>query len=106
MIKVSVMYPNTPGTHFNHDYYRDQHMPMVKARMGQHLQYYTVDKGVAGGTPGSAPTYAAAGHLFCTSVEAFQAGFGPHTKEIMGDIPNYTDIEPVIQISEEVVGKP
>ena len=33
MIKVSVMYPNTPGARFNHAYYRDNHMPMVKARM-------------------------------------------------------------------------
>ena len=45
------------------------------------------------------------GHLFCDSVEAFQVGFGPHAGEIMGDIPNYTDIAPVIQISEIVVGK-
>ena len=37
MIKVSVMYPNTPGTHFNHDYYRDKHMPLVKARLGAPL---------------------------------------------------------------------
>ena len=104
MIKVSVMYPNSPGTKFNHEYYRDSHMPMVKARMGAKLNHYTVDKGLAGGTPGSAPTYAAAGHLFCESVEAFQTGFGPHTKEIMGDIPNYTDIAPMIQISEVMVG--
>lgn len=106
MIKVSVMYPNTPGTHFNHDYYRDKHMPLVKSRLGKHLLYYTVDKGLAGGVPGTEPLYAACGHLFCPSVEAFQAGFGPHTKEIMGDIPNYTDIAPVIQISEVVVAKP
>jgi len=33
-------------------------------------------------------------------MEAFQAGFGPHAKEIMADIPNYTDLTPVIQISE------
>ena len=104
MIKVSVMYPNNPGSKFNHEYYRDIHMPMVKARMGAKLNHYTVDKGMAGGTPGSAPTYAAAGHLFCESVEAFQSGFGPHTKEIMGDIPNYTDIAPMIQISEVIVG--
>ena len=26
MIKVSVMYPNTPGARFNHEYYRDKHM--------------------------------------------------------------------------------
>ncbi len=38
------------------------------------------------------------------SVAAFQAGFGPHAKEIMADIPNYTDLESVMQISEVVVG--
>ena len=106
MIKVSVMYPNGPGTHFDHAYYRDKHMPLVKARLGAPLKYYTVDKGMAGGAPGSAPTYAASGHLFFDSVDDFQTSFGPHTAEIMGDIPNYTDITPVIQISEVVVGKP
>jgi uncharacterized protein (TIGR02118 family) len=35
---------------------------------------------------------------------AFQAGFGPHAKEIVADIPNYTDQTPVIQISDVVVG--
>jgi uncharacterized protein (TIGR02118 family) len=43
-------------------------------------------------------------HIFCDSIEAFQASFGPHAQEIMGDIPNYTDQTPVIQISEVVVG--
>ena len=31
-------------------------------------------------------------------------GFGPHAKQIMGDVPNYTDIKPVAQMSEVVVG--
>lgn len=104
MIKVSVMYPNPPGARFDHAYYRDKHMPLVKARMGNHLKSYTVDKGLAGGTPDAPAAYIAAGHLFCDSVEAFQAGFGPHATEIMGDIPNYTDQAPIIQISEVVVG--
>jgi uncharacterized protein (TIGR02118 family) len=43
-------------------------------------------------------------HIFCESVAAFQAGFGPHAEEIMADIPNYTDQAPVIQISEVMVG--
>ena len=55
MIKVSVMYPNTPGARFDHAYYRDKHMPLVKTRMGDSCLYYTVDKGLAGGTPGSRP---------------------------------------------------
>jgi uncharacterized protein (TIGR02118 family) len=104
MIKVSVMYPNTPGARFDHEYYRDRHMPMVKSKMGESCKYYTIDKGIAGGTPATSPTYVGMCHLFCDSIEAFQAGFGPHATEIMGDIKNYTDLAPVIQISEVVVG--
>lgn len=103
MIKVSVLYPNGPGARFDHDYYRERHMPLVQNRMGDNCRRYTIDKGLAGGTPGSAPTYIGAGHLYCDSVEAFQAAFGPHAKEILADIPNYTNVAPVIQISEVVV---
>ena len=104
MIKVSVMYPNTPGVRFNHDYYRDTHMPLVKARMGDRCKYYTIDKGLAGGAPGAPATYVGMCHIFCESVADFEAGFSPHAEEILGDIPNYTDLSPVIQISEVVVG--
>ena len=103
MIKVSVMYPNKAGARFDHNYYRDKHMPLVKARMGDFCKYYTVDKGVAGGEPGSPPTYIGMCHIFCDSAEAFQKGFGPHAAEILGDIPNYTDLTPVLQVSEVVV---
>jgi uncharacterized protein (TIGR02118 family) len=104
MIKVSVMYPNTPGARFDHDYYRDKHMPLVAAKMGAACRSYTVDKGLAGGAPGAPATYVAMCHIFCDSVEAFQGAFGPHAKTIMADIPNYTDIAPVMQVSEVVVG--
>ena len=40
------------------------------------------------------------GHLYFDSVEAFQAAFGPHAETILADIPNYTNIQPVIQVSE------
>ena len=104
MIKVSVMYPNQPGARFNHEYYRDTHMPLVASRMGSACKYYTVDKGLAGGAPDTPPTYVGMCHIFVDTIEAFQAGMGKHGNEIRGDIPNYTDIAPVIQISEVVVG--
>jgi uncharacterized protein (TIGR02118 family) len=104
MIKVSVMYPNKPGARFDHDYYRDKHMPLVKARLGDACKSYTVDKGLAGGAPGAPATYVGMCHIFSDSVESFQTGMAKHGKEIMGDIPNYTDIAPVIQISEVVIG--
>jgi uncharacterized protein (TIGR02118 family) len=59
-----------------------------------------VEQGLGGGEPGAPPTYIAMGHLYFDSVEAFQESFGPHASEIMADIPNYTDIQPIIQISE------
>jgi len=103
MIKVSVMYPNKPGARFDHTYYRDKHMPLVQKRLGAACKHYTVDKGLAGGAPGAPAEYVAMCHIFCDTVEAFQTGFGPHVDEIMGDIKNYTDLAPVIQISEVVV---
>ncbi len=105
MIKVSVMYPSTPDARFDHEYYRDSHMPLVKSLMGESCLFYTVDKGLAGGAPGEPPTYIGMCHIFCDSVGAFQSGFGPHAQAIMADIPNYTDITPVMQISEVVIQK-
>ncbi len=104
MIKVTVMYPNTPGARFDHEYYRDKHMPLLKSRMGEICKSYTVDKGLAGGAPGAPAPYIGMCHIFCDSMEAFQTAFTPHAQEIMGDIANYTNLSPVIQISEVVVG--
>ncbi|HWP10276.1 MAG TPA: EthD family reductase [Ramlibacter sp.] len=104
MIKVSVMYPYAPGARFDHDYYRDRHMPMLKARLGDACISYTVDKGISGGAPGSPPPYIGMCHIFAESAQAFQAAFGPHAKEILADIANYTDLKPTMQISEVVVG--
>ena len=100
MIKVSVMYPNTPGARFDHEYYKEKHMPLLKARMGDACKSYTIDKGLGGRAPGAPATYVGMCHIYADSVEAFQKGFGPHAQEIMGDIANYTDVQPAVQISE------
>jgi uncharacterized protein (TIGR02118 family) len=100
MIKVSVLYPNAEGSRFDLDYYVNTHMPMVRSELGPALQGMGIDAGLAGGTPGAPAPFAAAGHLIFDSVEDFQTSFGPRASVIMGDIPNYTDITPVIQISE------
>jgi len=73
--------------------------------MGKNCKYYSVDRGLGGGAPGTPAPYVAMCHIFCESIEAFQGGFGPHAQEILADIPKYTDLSPVIQISEVVVGQ-
>ena len=104
MIKVSVMYPYSEGARFDHAYYRDRHMPMMKARLGSACDYYTVDKGLAGRAPGTPPAFVAMCAFICDSVEGYQVATQKHSAEIRGDLANYTDIAPVIQISEVVVG--
>lgn len=100
MIKVSVFYPNNPGSRFDMAYYLDRHMPMVEQKLGASLRGSSVEQGIGGIEPGSAPAYAAMGHLLFDSVDAFQQSFGPHAAAIVGDVPNYTNIQPIIQVSE------
>jgi len=100
MIKVSVLYPKTESSKFDIDYYCNRHMPMVKQKLGTALKDMHVDQGIAGGAPGAKPAYAAMGHLYFDTVEAFQSAFGPHAKDIMADIPNYTDVQPTVLISD------
>src|SRR3954465_8749749 len=103
MIKVTVMYPYTEGARFNHAYYRDRHMPMVKSRLGSACAYYTVEKGLAGRAPGTPPTFVAMCAFICDSIERYEAAMQEHRAEVLSDIANYTDIAPVVQVSEVVV---
>jgi uncharacterized protein (TIGR02118 family) len=103
MIKVSVMYPNGPGVRFDHGYYRDKHMPLIKKRMGAVLKYYTIDKGLMGGTAQQPPTYVGVCHLLCDSLESYHASFDPYADELTRDVRSFTDQTPVVQISEVVV---
>ena len=100
MIKVSVFYPNMEGKKFDMEYYCQKHIPMVQQKLGAACKRVAVEQGLAGAQPGSRAAYIGMGHLYFDSVEAFQTAFGPQARAIMDDIPNYTDIQPTIQISE------
>jgi uncharacterized protein (TIGR02118 family) len=100
MIKVSVFYPNEEGKTFDMTYYCDKHLPMVRRLLGSACTNATVEQGIAGGTPGSQPTYIAIGHLYFDKVEDFVSSFTPHANAIMADISNFTDTIPISQISE------
>lgn len=99
MIKVSVLYPNSPDARFDMDYYLDRHMPLVRDKSGSACKGTEVDHGLAGGAPGSAATYVAMGHILYETVEDFQAVFALHGQALLADIPNFTNVQPVIQIS-------
>jgi uncharacterized protein (TIGR02118 family) len=100
MIKVSVLYPNGANSNFDMDYYLTKHIPMVKQKLGSACKSVAVEEGIAGGEQGAPATYLAMAHLTFDSVDAFQKAFAPHAEAIMGDVPNYTNTQPTVQISE------
>jgi uncharacterized protein (TIGR02118 family) len=100
MIRVSVLYASKEGAKFDHEYYASKHIPLVQERLTPlGMVRAEIDKGLPG-PDGSAPPFVGAVHMFFNSLEDFQKGLGQHAGEIMGDIPNYTDLQPQIQISE------
>jgi uncharacterized protein (TIGR02118 family) len=100
MIRVTVLYPAGAGRKFDMNYYLHTHIPLYRDRMGAAMTDLTVERGLSGGAPGSPAPYVASVRGTFASIEAFAAAFAPHAAEIQGDVPNYTDIEPILQIGE------
>ena len=100
MIKITILYPNGEGKTFDMDYYANNHMPMVAELMGDAMKGFAIDKGIAGRTPEDAIPYLAIGYLYFDSLEAYGQAFDPVAEQILNDIPNYTNIQPVVQVSE------
>jgi uncharacterized protein (TIGR02118 family) len=101
MIRMTVLYSSGDGKTFDHDYYANKHMPLVQERLKSFGIVRTeVDKGVAGGAPGVPGPYIAIGHVYFDTLADFQKGMGQHDKERLGDVSNFTSIQPQIQISE------
>jgi uncharacterized protein (TIGR02118 family) len=100
MVKVSALYPNKPGSRFDANYYLTVHMPLAVKLLGPALKAATAEIGVSGGMPDQTAPYAAIAGFTCETVQAFTDAFLPNAAALQGDIPNYTDIAPVLQVSE------
>ncbi len=94
MIRLSVFYPATEGATFDHDYYRDKHVPLAAKTWG--VDTAEIDRGIDG-------PYVAAVHFTFESPEALATAMGaPGTGDVLADVANYTTIAPVLQTSEIV----
>jgi uncharacterized protein (TIGR02118 family) len=94
MIRLSVLYPAGEGATFDHDYYKESHVPLCVRTWG--LAGAEIDRGIDG-------PYVAAVHLQFESPEALQQALANEgTGAIMADVANYTNITPVLQTSEVV----
>lgn len=101
MVKISILYPGAPASTFDMKYYLETHMPMSIAHLSAHRSFrgVSVERGVTGQQPGSSPPFLALWHFLFESLEDFVEAFTPHAAQLQGDIPNYTNVAPIIQIS-------
>jgi uncharacterized protein (TIGR02118 family) len=72
----------------------------VQKKLGAAMKSISVEQGLGGGAPGAPMTYATMAHMLFDSLDAFQTAFAPHATEIMADIPNYSNVQPILQVSE------
>lgn len=104
MIKLSVLYPNGESKTFNKDYYLDNHIPLVRGLLGDDCKGVAVETGLAGlGEPDTPPPYMACGHIYFDSMSDLQKSVNANLDQMVGDIPNFTNVEPVVQIAEVVM---
>ena len=97
---VSVMYPAKPGSRFDMDYYLRTHMTMVAevwSPVG--LRGYQVLKGVRA-PGGGEPAFQVVVNMDFESADAFEAAVAQSGAQVMGDVPNFTDTTPTLQISD------
>ena len=96
---VSVIYPKTETSKFDHGYYMGKHVPLVGRLWGPlGLRNTTVLRGT--GSLGGAPAYELICLLDFTSQEAFNQAAAAHADEVMGDIRHFTNVEPSVQFNE------
>jgi uncharacterized protein (TIGR02118 family) len=101
MIRLAVLYPNKPGAKFDFDYYVATHIPLFKQRMEPFgLVRAEIDKGIPGPLPDSPPPFVAVFLCVFQSLDGFQKGFASHAQEIVADIPNFTNVQPQVQLSK------
>lgn len=100
MIKVSVLYPNQEGKNFDMNYYCNKHAMLVTGLLGDALKGASIESGLGSAAPGSPAPFIAIANMYFNSIEEFGQAFGASADKILGDIPNFTNIEGITQISE------
>jgi uncharacterized protein (TIGR02118 family) len=100
MIKVSVLFPRREGMKFNIKYYGETHLPMLRQKLGDACKGVVVDRGVRGSAPDVPAPFVVVTNLMFENLETFQGAFRPNRTDILADIQNFSNVQPLIQVSE------
>lgn len=100
MLRVSALYPNHDGSRFDGAYYVRQHRPFARQLLAPHG---LIDLRIALGAvalDGGPPPFRAISEMIFESRAAFDAAMEACGAALFADAVHYTDITPLLQISE------
>jgi uncharacterized protein (TIGR02118 family) len=100
MIRVSALYPNREGSRFDPRYYAERHEPFA----GEMLKPFGLVEirtviGLSALDGGPPPFWAISEMVFASKAH-FESAMDCCGERLFADIPNYTDVVPVLQFSE------
>jgi uncharacterized protein (TIGR02118 family) len=105
MIRLTALYRNSEGSRFDFDYYVKTHLQLARKRLADFgMGRIEVEKGIEA-LDGERAAYICVAHADFLDMADLKRGFEEHAEELLADVPNYTDIEPEVQISEVMEAK-
>ncbi len=107
MIRITFLYPNSRNARFDLEYYVEKHMPLSIDLLGVHPGFrgVSVDRGISA-TPETVAPYVALCNFLFETLHDFMEAVTPHLEALRADMKNYTDIEPILQVSEVLINQP
>lgn len=100
MLRMTVLYPNRDDATFDWDYYTGQHMALARERFGPHMaREPEVAKGV-GALPKGDASFVCIAAMYFPDQESLKAALNAGGMDIPNDIPNFTNIQPTMQLDE------
>ncbi len=99
---ITVLYDNVDDATFDLDYYMATHMPLVDEKFKPYgLKGWRVLKAV--GTPtGAKPLFSIIANLEFDDAQQFKAAVAAEGGAVFGDVPNFSNKEPVVVIGDLV----
>lgn len=103
MVRLSVLYPATPGSTFDWNYYLGPHLVVARQLLGARgLIRIEVDRGIGAFPPGTPSHFHAIGHLYFGSMQELDTALAASASDLIVDQRKYYSGESLVQVSEVV----
>lgn len=102
-VKLTILYPNIPGSSVDWEYYLGPHLQLARRLlMPFGLQRIEIERGIGGISPGAPAPFHAIASLYFPSAGALQEALAQTAATLSADQRKYYTGESVVQISEAV----